>query len=176
MTTHGIQVRDPHTGELVGVCPGPTSAGTCPFARKNGVVPCAGYMVSPPHADRRFWPLTVPVGHRYCEVGWNARALSCLAEAEACRAKWQAGAASETKRVAARAASGDPRYKRMTVSQLEKTGLWRWRLSTSAIQLAKAEEKQRERARLYLSFAEFRRLATLQAPRRRGVESGGQRG
>jgi hypothetical protein len=172
MATQGIQVRDPQTGELVGVCPGPTASGTCPFAGKNGVVPCAGLMVSPPHADRRFWPLTVPPGHRYCELGWNARALSCLAEAEICRAKWRAGAMSETKRVAARAAAGDPRYKRMTASQLEKTGLWRWRMSTSAIQLTKAEEKQRERARLYLSFAEFRRLATLQAPQRTGGRHG----
>ncbi|MFD0522037.1 hypothetical protein [Paractinoplanes durhamensis] len=136
--------------------------GTCPFARRNGVVPCAGQLISPPDADHRFWPLTVPPNHRYCELGWNSLALACLAEAEDCRNKWQAGAESETRRVLARAAGGDPRYAKMTTAELRTTGLWRWRLSTSAIQLQKAEEKQRERARVYLDFAEFRRLSTLQ--------------
>ncbi|MEU7906126.1 hypothetical protein [Actinoplanes sp. NPDC049118] len=125
-------------------------------------MPCAGYLISPPGADRRFWPLTVPRNHRYCELGWSARALSCLAEAEACRKKWDAGAARETERVFARAAAKDPRYRKMTTRELKTTGLWRWRLSTSAIQLAKSEEKHRERARVYLKFAEFRRLSTLQ--------------
>lgn len=162
MNTQSIEIRDPDTGGVVGVCRGPTPSGTCPFARNNGVVPCAGYLVSPPKADRRFWPLPVPRNHRHCELLWNTRALSCLSEAEACRAKWQAGVARETRRVFARAADGDPRYKGMTTRQLRKTGLWRWRLSTAAIQLAKSEEKQRERARLYLNFAEFRRASTLQ--------------
>jgi len=157
MTAQGIEVRDPRTGDLVALCPGPSRSGTCPFAGRNGVVPCAGHLISPPDADRRLWPMSVPSDHRYCELGWNARALACLSEAESCRAKWQAGVSSETKRVFARAAAGDPRYKKMTSRELESTGLWRWRLSTSAVQLAKSEEKQRERARLYMSFAGFRR-------------------
>ncbi|WP_203791110.1 hypothetical protein [Paractinoplanes rishiriensis] len=52
----------------------------------------------------------------------------------------------------------------MTEAQLRMTGRWRWRLSTSAGQLARAEEKQRELARLYLEFADFRRLAASQLP------------
>jgi hypothetical protein len=110
------------------------------------------------------WPVLVPRDYRHCEVGWNEQALVCLQEAEACRAEWRAGAATETKRVFARAAAGDARYRKMTVSQLQKTGLWRWRLSTSAIQLARSEGKHRERARLYLSFAEHRRLSAIQQP------------
>ncbi|GID91577.1 hypothetical protein ACFQFC_01890 [Amorphoplanes digitatis] len=89
-----------------------------------------------------------------------------MPQAEACRAEWDAGAAHETRRVFARAAAGDRRYNKMTTRQLKKTGLWRWRLSTSAIQLTKSEQKQRERARIYLRFAEFRRLSTLQLRRR----------
>ena len=164
MSTHGVDVIDAETGDVIGVCPGPAPSGTCPFAGKNGVVPCAGHLIRPPGADRRFWPLPVPRHHRYCELGWNARAQHCLAEAEDCRARWQAGANSQTQWVFARAAAKDPRFKKMNSSQLRETGLWRWRLSTSAIQLAKAEEKQRDRARMYLRFAEYRRLSTLQLP------------
>jgi hypothetical protein len=158
MTTQSIQVLDPDTGMVIGVCRGPTPSGRCPLAGRNGVVPCAGRLISPPDADDRFWPLSVPRNHRHCEFGWNARAVADLEEAEACRAKWRAGAARETKRVFARAAAGDPRYRRMTTRQLESTGLWRWRLSTSAIQLSRSEEKHEKRARMYLNFAEYRRL------------------
>jgi hypothetical protein len=162
MISKDIAILDPGTGARIGICHGPTASGTCPFARRNGIVPCAGRLIAPPGADHRFWPLAVPPDHRYCELGWNALAVACLAEAEDCRAKWRAGADSETRRVLARAAKGDPRYRKMTPAQLKTTGLWRWRLSTSAVQLRKAEDKQRERARAYLGFSEFRRLSTLQ--------------
>jgi hypothetical protein len=164
MTRQGIQILDPDTGEVVGACRGPTASGECPYAGKDGVVPCAGHLIRPPGADRGLWPLSVPRHYRYCEVGWNAKAISCLTEAEACRDKWRAGAAKETERVFARAAAGDPRYRKMTVSQLQTTGLWRWRLSTPAVQLSKSEEKNRERARLYLTFAGYRRLSTGRLP------------
>jgi hypothetical protein len=160
MRAQRIEIRDPDTGGLVGVCQGPAASGACPSAGPNGVVPCAGRLISPPHPDRRLWPLAVPRGYRYCELGWTARALSCLTEAENCRDKWNAGADRETERVFARAAGGDPRYRAMTPSQLSTTGRWRWRLSTSAMQLSRAEERARERARLYLRFADFRRHAT----------------
>jgi hypothetical protein len=164
MITKGIKVLDPETGTPVALCPGPTAAGACPFAGPSGVVPCAGHLIAPPGADHNLWPLTVPAGHRYCELGWNALALACLTGAEDCRARWQAGADREVERVRARAAGGDPRYKKMTPAQLETTGVWRWRLSTSAIHLRKSEEKQRERARAYLHFAEFRRMSSEQLP------------
>jgi hypothetical protein len=108
----------------------------------------------------------VPVNYRYCELGWEAQASACLRRAEDCRRKWRDGAATETARVFARAKQGDPRYRKMTDSELRITGQWRWRLSTSAIQLARSEEKQRERARLYLEFGDFRRRATSQLPER----------
>jgi hypothetical protein len=161
MSTQDVQILDPTTGELVAVCRGPTATGKCPRAGKNGVVPCAGCLLLPPHADHRLWPMSVPADYRFCELGWNARALTCLDAAETCRVKWEAGAARETERVFARAAAGDPRYRKMTPRELKTTGRWRWRLSTSAIQLARAEEKHRERASMYLSFAEFRRLSAL---------------
>jgi hypothetical protein len=161
MITQDVQIRDQVTGKLVGVCRGPDATGACPRAGKNGVVPCAGCLILPPNADPRLWPLPVPPNYRFCELGWNARALTCLDEAEVCREKYEAGAAKETKRVFARAAAGDPRYKKMTTRELKITGRWRWRLSTAAQRLARAEEKHRERAHMYLSFAEFRRLSAL---------------
>jgi len=163
MITNRIKILDPDTGAIVDVCHGPTPDGGCPRARRNGVVPCAGYLISPPEADPRLWPLPVPRDYRHCELGWSEQALRCLEKAETYRRRWRAGAARETGRVFERAAQRDPRFRKMTRLQLLDTGLRRWRLTGSAVQLARAEKRQRERARLYLSFAEFRRT-TATAP------------
>lgn len=154
MTSIGIRVLDPTTGELVTVCRGPASSGACPFTGKDGVVPCSGLLISPPDADPRLWPVYVPPGQRHCEFSWNDLASACLRKAEACRRKSRAGLDRETRRVTVLAAAGDPRYRRMTASELRSTARWRWRLSPRAQALSRSEEKQRERARMYLSFAE----------------------
>ncbi|MEU4424766.1 hypothetical protein AB0F81_29450 [Actinoplanes sp. NPDC024001] len=129
------------------------------MAGSDGVVPCAGLLISPAHADPEYWPLRIPSGYRHCDVLWNERALSCLEKAENSRRRWQSGLALENRRVVALAAAHDPRYRRMTARQLEKTALWRWRLSTAAQALRRSENNSRERAEKYLAFVEFRRNA-----------------
>ena len=124
-------------------------------------MPCAGCLISPVVADGRLWPLSVPRDYHYCDVGWTEQAASCLKVAEDCRDKWRAGLDRERRRVDVLAARGDYRYRRMTPRERACTSLWCWRLSTAAIQLAKREEKCRERSRMYLSFAEFRRISML---------------
>jgi hypothetical protein len=111
MNTQSIEILDPGTGKVVDVCRGLTSSGRCPRAGMNGVVPCASHLIRPPGADRRLVAVVGAPELRYCDLGWNAKAISCLTEAGACRDKWKAGAASETRRVFARAAAGDPRYR-----------------------------------------------------------------
>lgn len=159
MITQHIEILDPATGEPVGSCHGPTATGGCPRARKDGVVPCAGYLVRPVGADSRLWPLPIPRGYRHCEISWDAQADKCLRRAEISRRRWLAGAARETERIFALARAGDRRYRKMTPRQLRDTGWRRWRESDAGIRLAGWERRQREQARLYLSFAEFRRIA-----------------
>lgn len=157
MTTNGIQIRDPVTGALFGVCSGPTERGTCPRAARNGVVPCAGHLIQPRVGDPQYWPVYVPAGYRHCEVGWHEQAAACMQKALACRRQWHAGLKEQTRRIMDRAAAGDPRYRTMTVRQVEKTAWWYWRLSPYAGRLSQSEIKCRERARLYLRIAEHRR-------------------
>jgi hypothetical protein len=104
----------------------------------------------------------VPSNYRHCELGWSAQAASCLRKAEAYRRRWRTGAAREIDRVFDRAAHRDHRFRTMSRPQLLDTGLWRWRLSATAVRLARSEKTQQERARLYLSFAEFRRMSAIQ--------------
>jgi len=165
MITQRIEILDPDSGEPVSSCRGPTAEGGCPRARRDGVVPCAGYLVRPVGADPRLWPLPIPRGYRHCEVSWDAQATTCLGRAEVSRRRWRAGAARETEKVFALARAKDPRYRKMTPRQLRDTGWRRWRQSGAGVQLARSERRNREQARLYLSFAEFRRIAANQLPR-----------
>jgi hypothetical protein len=157
MTTRRIQVRQPRSGKIVGVCPGPTDAGACPFAGPGGVVPCAGFLIGPPGADPRYWPLPVPAGYRHCDVPWNEMAAASLDKAEQCRRRWRAGLRHRTARVRTLAVRGDPRYRAMSPHDLDLTALWYWRLSSTAQGLRRGEKRAQERAETYLAFAEHRR-------------------
>ncbi|GIF12873.1 hypothetical protein [Actinoplanes teichomyceticus] len=159
MSTTTVAIREPVTGQVIDVCRGPTPAGVCPRAGRDGVVPCAGHLVGPPQGDARYWPVWVPPGCRQCRLNWNEQAAGCLREAERCRDRWHAGLVRETDRVYAQAAAGDPRFRRMSDRELRITALWRWRLSSRALALRRAERKQRDWSRLYLSLAEQQREA-----------------
>lgn len=160
MATRSIRVIDPATGECVRTCHGPSPAGACPLAGPNGVVPCAGMLIEPADADPEYWPLPVPVGFRHCDVIWNERAQSGLREAERAREQWEAGLRRETERVRQLAARNDPRYRNMSERDLQKTALWRWRLTGLAQSRRRAEEKNERQADTYLAFIKFRHSAS----------------
>jgi hypothetical protein len=127
-------------------------------------VPCAGYLIAPAGVDPEYWPLPVPEGFRHCDVTWNRLAQSGLHRAERARERWQAGLARETDRVQALAAAKDPRYRKMTGRDLEKTALWRWRQTGEAQALRRSEEKNERQADTYLAFLKFRRNASSAGP------------
>lgn len=159
MTMNLIRVLDPDTGETVRVCHGPSRTGACPLAGPDGVVPCAGLLIAPSRPDPEYWPLPVPAGYRHCDVIWNERARSGLDKAEQAREQWQAGLSREIKRVRYLASVKDPRYRKMTERELEKTALWRWRLTGEAQSLRRSEEKNERQAEAYLAFVKFRRTS-----------------
>ncbi|MCM4084367.1 hypothetical protein [Paractinoplanes hotanensis] len=159
MTKRSIRILDPATGRGVRVCPGPSSTGACPLARPDGVVPCAGFLIAPAAADPEYWPLPIPIGYRHCDVIWNERARTGLHKAERAHEQWQAGLNREVQRVRKLAAGGDPRYRRMTDRNLEKTALWRWRLTGQAQALRRSEEKNERQAETYLAFVKYRRTS-----------------
>ncbi|MBM2616294.1 hypothetical protein JIG36_12075 [Actinoplanes sp. LDG1-06] len=157
--TRTIHILDPDTGLLVRVCRGPSAAGACPLAGPDGVVPCAGFLVAPAGADPEYWPLPIPLGYRHCDVTWNERARSGLDKAERAQARWQAGLDRELRRVRVLAGAKDPRYRRMTDRDLEKTALWRWRLTGEAQSLRRSQEKNERQAQSYLAFMRYRRAS-----------------
>ncbi|GAA4607413.1 hypothetical protein BJY16_006322 [Actinoplanes octamycinicus] len=160
MSTRAIEIRDPSTGEITDRCQGPGPDGACPRTGRHGVVPCAGRLIGPRGADPRYWPIWVPPGCRQCRLNWNAQAATCLRAAERCHDQWEEGLAQEIAHVRTQAARGDPRFRDMSARQQRVTALWRWRLSSPAQGLRQAEQKQRDRSRLYLSLAEQQRAGT----------------
>lgn len=159
MTTDGIQVLHPVTGGVVRICRGPTPSGRCPFTAPGGIVPCAGMLLAPMHADPTCWPVRVPAGYRHCDLPGNERAQACLRKAENCRQRWQRGLERETQRMMILAAARDPRYRKMTTTQLKRTALWCWRLSAAGQALRRSEAHSREQAHDYLEFLKYRRKA-----------------
>ncbi|BCY09403.1 hypothetical protein [Actinoplanes sp. L3-i22] len=160
MNTRVVEIRNPATGAVTGTCQGPTPAGSCPYAGRDGVVPCAGRLVGPAEGDPRCWPVWVPPGCRQCRITFNDQAVACLRAAERYRDQWDAGLHRERERVRALAARKDPRFRGMSDRQLQVTALWRWRLSGPAQGLRHAEQKQRDWGRMYLALAEQQRAAT----------------
>ncbi|MEU4689949.1 hypothetical protein [Actinoplanes sp. NPDC023714] len=156
MITRGIRVLDPTTGALIRVCPGPYPAGGCPLAGPDGVVPCAGFLVTVDSTGNHHWPLRIPAGYRHCDVPWNERARDYLRTAETCRRRWDAGLSKEITRVRTLAAAHDPRYRRMSDHEMRATALWRWRLSAAGQALRRSEQKAQERADTYLTFLRSR--------------------
>ncbi|WIM92943.1 hypothetical protein ACTOB_004903 [Actinoplanes oblitus] len=164
MTMRTVEIRDPSTGEITDRCHGPGPDGACPRTGRHGVVPCAGRLIGPRGGDPRYWPVEVPRGCRQCRLTWNDQAAACLRAAERCRAEWETGLALEIAHVRERAALGDPRFRDMSIRQQRVTALWRWRLSGPAQGLRHAEQKERDRSRLYLALAEQQRAGSPPPP------------
>ena len=83
------------------------------------------------------------------------RAMFYRRQAEAYREQWMAGRRREIAYVMNRAKAGDARFKRMSTKELEVIGRWRWSRSTEAQRLASQEQLFRQRAHMYLEFAQF---------------------
>jgi hypothetical protein len=164
MTSQNVEIRDQATGTVVDHCKGPTETGACPRAGKDGVVACANRLIAPSHADPRYWPLWVPPNSRHCALNWNLQAVDALEQAESHRNQWLAGLAKETEYVKRRADEGDPRFAFMTSAELERVGRWRWTHTHRAKSLDSWEHTYRERARIYLAFAELRTRSTPPSP------------
>lgn len=155
MTIQRIDILDPATGAVVDQCRGTTSTGACPRAGRDGVVACAGRLMAPLKGDPQYWPVWVRPNSRHCSLNWNRSAQFWLRQAEGYRDQWYARLTAEINYVKARAAAGDPRFKRMTPRELEVTGRWRWILSLQARHLVELEQTYRRRAHMYLTFVEF---------------------
>lgn len=164
MTTQSVEIRNATTGAVVDHCRGPSETGVCPRAGRDGVVACAGRLVVPPDADPRHGPLWVPPESRHCVLGWSLQAILHLKQAEMYHRQWLAGLAKEINHVRVRAEYRDSRFEYMTPSELERIGRWRWTHSHRAKSLDALERDCRERARMYLAFAEFRLRATPPRP------------
>ncbi|HEX6077631.1 MAG TPA: hypothetical protein VFZ32_20535 [Micromonosporaceae bacterium] len=164
MTIQSVDIRDRTTGEVVDHCKGPTEAGACPRASKDGVVACANRLVAPSDAGPQHWPLWVPPKSRHCVLPWNLQAMRSLEQAEANRNQWLAGLAKEIEYVKGRAEEGDPRFVHLTPGELERVGRWRWSHSHRAKSLDAWERTYLERTRIYLAFTELRMRSTPPSP------------
>jgi len=141
-----------------------TETGICPRTSRDGIVPCAGCLVAPLNADPEYGPLWVPPNSRHCVLGWSLQAILSLKQAESYHDQWLAGLTREINHVKVRAAYRDHRFEYMTPKELERTGRWRWTHSHQAKSLDVLERDSRERARMYLAFAEFQQRATPPRP------------
>jgi hypothetical protein len=56
-------------GAEIGSCSGPDHAGKCPRATADGIVPCAGCMLSLPQPVRGSGEWHIPSGYKSCLVG-----------------------------------------------------------------------------------------------------------
>lgn len=133
-------------------CQGPRDEGDCPRAGQ-GAVPCAGFLVRPPNADPKQWPLWVPPDSRHCPLGWARRAADCLRQAEYHRDRWLAGLERETELVRRLAEAGDKRFTGKPAEERARICDVRWSRSAYAQELATLEQTYRQRAQAYLAFA-----------------------
>lgn len=62
---------DERTRELVGQCRGPTTAGSCPLADRQGVVACAGRRIVATSTGPERWLSPVAPGARRCPLAWD---------------------------------------------------------------------------------------------------------
>jgi len=70
-----IDILDPVTDQVVDRCSGPTMAGCCPKAGRDGVVGCHGCRVSGRSAGPEFWYLWVPPGSQHCPRAWKLESV-----------------------------------------------------------------------------------------------------
>jgi hypothetical protein len=70
-----VDILDSATGQVVDGCYGPTSAGACPRAGQNGVVPCNGQRLAPHGAGPETWLIWVPPESQHCASAWNLDAI-----------------------------------------------------------------------------------------------------
>jgi hypothetical protein len=70
-----VDFLDAATGETIDHCHGPTRGGGCPYADRNGIVPCNGCRIAPMGAGPELWLVYVPPASRHCPSAWNLEAI-----------------------------------------------------------------------------------------------------
>lgn len=70
-----VDILDAPHGKVVDHCYGPTSAGSCPGADRNGIVPCNGRHIAASGAGPEQWLIFVPPATRHCPSAWNLAAV-----------------------------------------------------------------------------------------------------
>jgi len=73
--TDVIDILDPITDEIINQCFGPTGAGGCSRAGRDGVVLCQGCRVAGRSAGPELWHLWVPPASQHCPRTWKLEAL-----------------------------------------------------------------------------------------------------
>ena len=68
MIEYRVDIFDSASHELVATCHGPTTAGTCPWARADGTVRCAGARIAPVGAGPESWQQRVSPAARSCPL------------------------------------------------------------------------------------------------------------
>jgi hypothetical protein len=71
MSEYRVDVLDHITRAVVGQCHGPTTAGLCPFADRDGVVGCAGRHIAATSSGPEGWLRWVPRGSHRCPLAWE---------------------------------------------------------------------------------------------------------
>jgi hypothetical protein len=66
-----VEFLDPVTGATIDHCNGPSSEGRCPYADRQGKVPCNGLRIAAPDAGPELWHTFVPPGSRHCPQAWS---------------------------------------------------------------------------------------------------------
>lgn len=66
-----VDIVDATTGETVAYCNGPTQTGSCPYADKDGNMPCNGRRIFPMDAGPELCLIFVPPQSRHCPQAWN---------------------------------------------------------------------------------------------------------
>jgi len=70
-----VDILDADTDLVVDHCHGLTSAGSCPGANRDGIVPCNGRRVASSDAGPEFWLVWVPPASRHCPMAWNLQSI-----------------------------------------------------------------------------------------------------
>lgn len=71
-----VDILDASTREVVDHCYGPTQAGRCPRADRDGIVPCSGRCIVPLGEGPECWLRWVPPASRRCSLVWNPDATT----------------------------------------------------------------------------------------------------
>lgn len=70
-----VDILDAASGEIIDYCNGPLPEGSCPYAERDGTVPCSGRRIAPMDSGPEWWLIYVPPASRHCPQAWNLESV-----------------------------------------------------------------------------------------------------